>query len=362
MSVSQQAASSEDEAAPQQWGTLYDVLQVLPTADAAVVEAAYQALLPDGPRPTVQRSELDFVSRQIQQAYAILGDARRRKAYDLKLRAQQYTSQSVAPQKVRRKTACWRCKATVEPHVPYCGLCHWLVCEQCRACGCENPDWHPPTARSGRNSLVLLGWPLAGLLGVALLVVLSTRPAAAPSEARAAPAPIATPAVATAVSPPPAAPPEPALDRRPESIAPPTSAPVEPTVATVGREADPPVAVAAVPTGAPTVAPTGAPTAAPPIATTVPATHPTAAPSPSASSLPSPPESQIATDGQGARLRATPGLQGQIIAVLADRTRVVSLGQDSSQDGQLWRHVRAADGREGWVADAVLEPAPPINR
>ena len=355
MSVIQQAASSQFDESPKRWGTLYDVLQVLPTADTAVIEAAYRALIPGGSHNSSPRPELDFVSRQVQQAYAILGDPRRRKAYDLKLRAQQYTSQATAPQQIRRGTACWRCKAAVEPHVPYCGICHWLVCAACRACGCENPDWRPQSDRSGRFTPVVLGWPLAGLLAIALLVVLATRPAAAPAQIKTAPpAPVATAAIATAVSPPVAsAPRDPALDRPIEPTAPPAPAPTEAAVAVAASPTSPPVAISAAPTEAPAVARPAA-TAEPVESTTV---APTASTSPGADQA----ESQIVTGGQGARLRADPGLQGQIVAVLADRTRVVSLGQETPQDGQLWRRIRAPDGREGWVADAVLEPVAPAS-
>jgi Meiotically up-regulated gene 113/Bacterial SH3 domain len=50
--------------------------------------------------------------------------------------------------------------------------------------------------------------------------------------------------------------------------------------------------------------------------------------------------------GDAARLRTTPNLNGQVIKVLPDGTRVV-LGK-LSDDGQ-WQQIRTQDGKSGWV-------------
>ncbi|MFN8526718.1 MAG: SH3 domain-containing protein [Chloroflexota bacterium] len=83
---------------------------------------------------------------------------------------------------------------------------------------------------------------------------------------------------------------------------------------------------------------------------------PTATPAPTAT----PELIQIVGTGRdGARLRAEPGVRGQVIEILRDGAVLVVIGSDREADGQTWRNVRDAEGREGWIAGGVLQEAPP---
>ena len=54
------------------------------------------------------------------------------------------------------------------------------------------------------------------------------------------------------------------------------------------------------------------------------------------------------TGGQGVYLRRTPRLDDRDKAY-ADGTRLEQIGEDTTAEGTTWRHVRAPDGRTGWV-------------
>lgn len=75
-------------------GTHYDTLQVSRTASQAVIRASYKALIqayhPDRYEP---KEEAERVTKQLNEAYAVLGDASRRAEYDAQLDA---TSASAA--------------------------------------------------------------------------------------------------------------------------------------------------------------------------------------------------------------------------------------------------------------------------
>lgn len=54
------------------------------------------------------------------------------------------------------------------------------------------------------------------------------------------------------------------------------------------------------------------------------------------------------TGGEGVYLRRTPSLADRDTAY-ADGTQLVAIGNDTTAEGQLWRHVRAPDGKTGYV-------------
>jgi len=65
------------------------------------------------------------------------------------------------------------------------------------------------------------------------------------------------------------------------------------------------------------------------------------------------------TGADGLTLRRTPSSGGEPIAVMRDGTPLTPTGQDQQADGRLWRQVKDAQGREGWVAADFLSDAAP---
>ncbi|HET8630376.1 MAG TPA: hypothetical protein VFL91_23405 [Thermomicrobiales bacterium] len=63
------------------------------------------------------------------------------------------------------------------------------------------------------------------------------------------------------------------------------------------------------------------------------------------------------TGGEGVYLRHTPHLDDRDTAY-PDGTRLTQVGPDETSDGQTWRHVRAPDGRTGWVPAQYTVAAP----
>lgn len=64
------------------------------------------------------------------------------------------------------------------------------------------------------------------------------------------------------------------------------------------------------------------------------------------------------TDGLGLFLRPEPSTAGAPITTLPDGTRLEQIGDDVPGGDYVWRHVRAPDGTEGYVAVDFLTPAP----
>lgn len=62
------------------------------------------------------------------------------------------------------------------------------------------------------------------------------------------------------------------------------------------------------------------------------------------------------TNGEGVVLRRAPA--GERIDVYREGIRLEELGPDREMDGVVWRHVRASDGVEGWVAAQYTAPVP----
>lgn len=64
------------------------------------------------------------------------------------------------------------------------------------------------------------------------------------------------------------------------------------------------------------------------------------------------------TGTQGLFLRAEHATDAPVLATLPDGTRVEQVGEDFMGPGFVWRHVRAPDGQEGWVAADWLQAVP----
>ena len=63
------------------------------------------------------------------------------------------------------------------------------------------------------------------------------------------------------------------------------------------------------------------------------------------------------TNGTGVVLRHTPG--GRQLGVYPEGTPLEQLGPDQQSGNLVWRHVRAPDGAEGWVAAQYTAPVEP---
>ena len=78
-----------------------------------------------------------------------------------------------------------------------------------------------------------------------------------------------------------------------------------------------------------------------------------ASPSPSPSPSPVPGFVIVATDGQGANMRAAPSTSAPIITTLREGTPVAVLGPPVSREGRDWREIQSGNQR-GWVVAVVL--------
>ena len=61
--------------------------------------------------------------------------------------------------------------------------------------------------------------------------------------------------------------------------------------------------------------------------------------------------------GEGVYLRRTPNLDDRDTAY-PDGTRLTAIGGDVTAGGLVWRHVRAPDGKTGWVPAKYTNSAP----
>ena len=152
--------------------TYYELLQVSPTAEGPILEAAYQALVrrleeaPFDARTSARQTEL-------REAYRVLSNPHRRAIYDLMLKERAAMGQQDGQAaRVVRKTRCWRCRGPLDALAPYCSDCHWLVCRPCGACGCEHPEWRDRVRVCPQQLSPIVGWVVAALLGVVLVIVL----------------------------------------------------------------------------------------------------------------------------------------------------------------------------------------------
>lgn len=62
--------------------------------------------------------------------------------------------------------------------------------------------------------------------------------------------------------------------------------------------------------------------------------------------------------GKNLRLRNAPGLNSQVLGSLGPGTALHLLEGPTVDDGYQWWHIRAEDGREGWVAGQELVTTP----
>jgi len=116
---------------------------------------------------------------------------------------------------------------------------------------------------------------------------------------------------------------------------------------------------AATPTAAPVVIATAMPTAA--ATATRPAPTPIAQPTLTSSTSQGQAQTAYVTNtgGQGLTLRQAPG--GAAIRGLPDGTAVTPTGEEQIVADRLWRKVRDAQGREGWVAADFLTAEVPAE-
>jgi hypothetical protein len=122
------------------------------------------------------------------------------------------------------------------------------------------------------------------------------------------------------------------------------------------------------PAATPTASPAGQPITAPSPAASAPSVAPSAASSAAASSAAPKPSAAAAsakpkvyvvgnTDGDGVYLRKTPSLNDRLTAYV-DGTELVAIGADVTAEGELWHHVRAPDGQDGYVPAKYTVDAP----
>lgn len=120
-------------------------------------------------------------------------------------------------------------------------------------------------------------------------------------------------------------------------------------------------------TPTPTATPTQTPTPTPrptntltPRPTNTPTPRPTNTPTlaPTQTAVPTPtPATAVINSPRGLNLRAAPGLDAEVLALLADGTVVVILAAQAEADGRLWLQVEAA-GQIGWLAHDFLRETP----
>ena len=169
--ATEQEAPAEPIVDPKGADTWYDVLEVSPRASDAVIQAAYRALArathPDHNKDEAAAERM----RELNRARDVLLDPRRRTMYDLNIGQQKTTKMTdVQGTSVRRAHTCWQCEQTLSAFAAYCGRCRWLVCEQCRTCGCTHPDWKAPSELGNDpllqrvGPLTRLGWIVVGTL------------------------------------------------------------------------------------------------------------------------------------------------------------------------------------------------------
>jgi hypothetical protein len=117
-----------------------------------------------------------------------------------------------------------------------------------------------------------------------------------------------------------------------------------------------------IPTDTPTLTPTltKTPTPVPPTATLTPTVTPSPTLTPTMTLTPSPtPVLALvrAKTGGGALLRDEPA--GKIITVLANGTLLKVFPETVEKDRQIWVHVEAPDGTQGWILQTLLVTATP---
>jgi DnaJ domain len=151
--------------------TLYDVLQISPHADEAVLQAAYRALArANHPDLNADASAAERM-RELNEAYDLLSDPRRRAVYDLSLNQQRAAAESSDnSSKIGRRTSCWQCSEPLKGGFGrHCSKCHWLICDGCRGCGCTHPTWRPSRDDDRSPVVAWIGWLVAALLAISLV-------------------------------------------------------------------------------------------------------------------------------------------------------------------------------------------------
>ncbi len=105
-----------------------------------------------------------------------------------------------------------------------------------------------------------------------------------------------------------------------------------------------------------------------PAPTSTPTTQPTATPDPNITPTPIPGQVMVGsyvqvaqTDGQGLRIRANPGLQGEFLFLALDSEMFIVQEGPVELDGYTWWLLTAPydEQRVGWAASSFLEYIPP---
>ena len=154
--------------------TPYDVLQVSPFVDDVVLRAAYHALARANHPDVSQDPDAAERMRAINEAWETLSDPKLRAMYDLTLNGERSRSVSTDGHSIQRITVCWRCADPLAgAFARYCSNCHWLLCEACHACGCQNKGWQTKLRPQCDQALWLMasGWAVALLVSLAWLGV-----------------------------------------------------------------------------------------------------------------------------------------------------------------------------------------------
>jgi hypothetical protein len=116
------------------------------------------------------------------------------------------------------------------------------------------------------------------------------------------------------------------------------------------------------PTNTITVTPTSTSTPVPPTSTRPPTLTPTwtQTPTPDFTPTPTPVYAYVsARSGDGAILRASPGFAGKFIRSYLNGSLMVVLPDTQIINGDIWAHVKAPDGTEGWMLQSLLLMATP---
>ena len=151
--------------------TLYDVLQVATRADEAVITAAFRVLArtyhPDlNPDPTAPER-----MREINAAYRVLNDPRRRAIYDLELNQRRCSHDRTNGVSAARlgDTTCTQCAGRPGGQLPRtCGERGWVSSGAGRGCRCDHAAH--ASAHLARRAQTASGWFVASVILTAWFV------------------------------------------------------------------------------------------------------------------------------------------------------------------------------------------------
>ncbi len=301
----------------------YAILGLTSTATAEAIEAAYRSrLLPFRVGQLRQRSAASDGPdiADIEQAYAVLGNAGRRAAYD----AEYFPTKE--PVARRSRFPAWLAALATLCILALCLLGYLGL----RGRNTTDPGVVSQPAQTPPRSIVA---------GSERTVTIAASQA---GQAVSSPTvPIATASSTGAVTVVPSS-------TIPPATAVPTVIPT--TTPTVTRAAPTNTALPMV-----TPTPTTVPPTVPPTATEPPPPEPEPEPEPTVAPPPFPATDRIGT-AQSVNLRSGPGVGYGVVGLLPTGTLLQATGEQAYAGGQLWRRFRLQDGRIGWVRDLDVLP------